>query len=189
MHQPDGGRVLVSTSGGPGSRLFGGLTGRGLGSVAKPLSSYSELALRLESDLPMERRGWSVMITAATDESVAVSATADLGWHLAEEMGREVMLVDGSFGDRGLSKVLGDGSGPGLMGLIEGAEFDDLDAETVWAATRPTRHPDVRFLGRGYGDNGRFVAARPELLRRFLDRKSTRLNSSHIQKSRMPSSA
>lgn len=108
------------------------------------------------------------MLAAATDESTAVSAIADLGWHLAEELGREVLLVDGSFGDRGLSKVLGDGSGPGLMGLIEGAEFDALNAETVWAATRPTRHPDVRFLGRGAGDNGRFVAVKPELLRQFL---------------------
>ena len=38
-------------------------------------------------------------------------------------------------------------------------------------------HEDVRFKN----DMGRF--------QRFLDRKSTRLNSSHIQKSRMPSSA
>ena len=116
----------------------------------------------------MERQGWSVMLAAATDESVAVSAVADLGWHLAEELGREVLLVDGSFGDRGLSKVLGDGAGPGLMGLLEGVELDGFDAETVWSATRPTRHPDVRFLGRGHGDNGRFVAARPDLLRGFL---------------------
>lgn len=108
------------------------------------------------------------MLAAATDESAAVSATADLGWYLAEELGREVLLVDGSFDDHGLSTVLGDGRGPGLMGLIEGAEFDELDAETVWAATRPTRHPNVRFLGRGAGGNGRFVAVKPELLRKFL---------------------
>ena len=31
--------------------------------------------------------------------------------------------------------------------------------------------------------------AERELLERYRDRKSTRLNSSHIQKSRMPSSA
>ena len=41
-----------------------------------------------------------------------------------------------------------------------------------------------RFLGRG------FYNPRPSLVCRLLtDRKSTRLNSSHIQKSRMPSSA
>lgn len=158
----------MSAYNGPGAGLLGRLTGKGLGTVAKPLSSYSELALRLESDLPEGRRGCSIMLAAATDESVAVSATADLGWHLAEELGREVLLVDGSFGDHGLSRVLGNGTGPGLMSLIADAELDNLDAETVWAATRPTRHPDVRFIGRGYGDNGRLVAARPELLRRFL---------------------
>lgn len=166
-------RVPVNPSDGFGSqllgRLAGRLTGRRLGSAARPLSSYSELALRLESDLPKDQRGRSVMLAATTDESVAVSAIADLGWHLAEELGREVILVDGSFGEHGLSRMLDDGSGPGLSSLIEDAEFDNLDPETVWAATRPTRHPNVRFLRRGHGGNGRLVAARPELLRRFLD--------------------
>ena len=48
------------------------------------------------------------------------------------------------------------------------------------------------WLGHSYGGRIAFelAARRPELVERLvLDRKSTRLNSSHIQKSRMPSSA
>ena len=35
----------------------------------------------------------------------------------------------------------------------------------------------------------RWLSLEPFMMRAFADRKSTRLNSSHIQKSRMPSSA
>ena len=39
------------------------------------------------------------------------------------------------------------------------------------------------------GHRGELVRVAEGYARNFLDRKSTRLNSSHIQKSRMPSSA
>ena len=41
-------------------------------------------------------------------------------------------------------------------------------------------------IGKDYADH---LAGKHELTRNEIDRKSTRLNSSHIQKSRMPSSA
>ena len=44
-------------------------------------------------------------------------------------------------------------------------------------------------LFRKYPTAGDFAALRQETLEQDIDRKSTRLNSSHIQKSRMPSSA
>ena len=64
----------------------------------------------------------------------------------------------------------------------------------------PNPHPsahqtgrDIRCFGRGNGQLRSVCAdrirARPGLRRLDRDRKSTRLNSSHIQKSRMPSSA
>ena len=47
------------------------------------------------------------------------------------------------------------------------------------------KHRD--YVGNVY--KGKVVKVLPGLQAAFIDRKSTRLNSSHIQKSRMPSSA
>ena len=59
---------------------------------------------------------------------------------------------------------------PGLMAMAGPADFERM--ARAYIAAHPSHHPSVRWFGA-----------------RLADRKSTRLNSSHSQQSRMPSSA
>ena len=68
----------------------------------------------------------------------------------------------------------------------------NLDAfETVMAAAKPLNYDKVLLLGDlvGYGADPNAVCERIRDLKPDADRKSTRLNSSHVKRSRMPSSA
>ena len=54
---------------------------------------------------------------------------------------------------------------------------------------RGSSHGETRIIRLGYFEHPSYVPLLRKAYERWRDRKSTRLNSSHIQKSRMPSSA
>ena len=73
------------------------------------------------------------------------------------------------------------------MAILKAATGDDKMAEVYFknSISYGTKIPDSwYFYGNFLAKQKRYAEAIP-----LLDRKSTRLNSSHIQKSRMPSSA
>lgn len=128
-------------------------------------ATYSWLALRLERDLPLTDGGRSVLVTAADEDTVGVQAVTELAWHLAEELGHSVLLVDGSFGVAPLSEAFGLERAAGVVDLLSGGP---LSRTVLRAAALPTRHESVALLPCGRGDNGRLIAARSELVREFL---------------------
>ena len=56
-------------------------------------------------------------------------------------------------------------------------------------AVKEDKKDVVEFIGRKFGLDPSTAEETHKIVLQTLDRKSTRLNSSHIQKSRMPSSA
>lgn len=128
-------------------------------------NSYSRLALRLERDLPYQQRGRTVLVAAADDDRVGVDAVTELAWHLAEELGHSVLIVDGTFGLAALSEAFGVGGSPGVMELLADG---GIGRGVLRAAAVPTQHEQVWLLPRGRGDNGRLIAVRSEVLRELL---------------------
>lgn len=136
----------------------------GVGSDKK-VNSYSWLALRLERDLNISERGRSVLVTAADDDQVGVEAITELAWHLAEELGHSVLMVDGTFGLSMLSKAFDVGESPGVVDLLAGPV---IGRTLLRAAAMPTQHEDISLLPRGRGDDGRLIAARSDTVRQLL---------------------
>jgi Mrp family chromosome partitioning ATPase len=129
--------------------------------------SYGRLAVRLERDLGKQDGGRSVLIVSAGDDAVGVEAMTELAWHLAESLGRSVLLVDGTFSQSALSKAFDiPGDAPGIMNLLDAPV---IDVDVLRAAVLPTQHADIGLLCRGHGDNGRLIAARSGPIRQLLD--------------------
>ncbi len=120
-------------------------------------SSFGLLALRLDADLVPGETGCSVLLTAVAEEAVAVESITELAWHLAEEQGRSVLLVDGTFGLGSLSQALGVDGAPGLTNLLLAATVDD---QALAGAEAATAHPGVKLLPRGSQGPGHLAAAR-----------------------------
>lgn len=111
-----------------------------------PPGSFSLLALRLERDLPRQDKGHSILIAAANDDAVGVEATVELAWCLAEELGRSVLIIDGTFDARALSASLGLGDKPGIAEFLYGAAQTHA---TLQALAQPTQHERVAVLAHG----------------------------------------
>ena len=92
--------------------------------------------------------------------------------------------------------------GASTLKLAVQSPFKDRAAKTVFAVLPPQRHAmnaplliDAKLAAHDAAPRLREIPynytsfSDREIVIRLLDRKSTRLNSSHIQKSRMPSSA
>ena len=134
-------------------------------------SSFGLLALRLDADLVPGEAGCSVLLTAVAEEAVAVESITELAWHLAEEQGRSVLLVDGTFGLGSLSQALGVDGAAGLTDLLLAATVDD---PALAAAEVPTAHPGVKLLPRGSQGPGQLVAARSNSLSQLLQSAQAR---------------
>jgi hypothetical protein len=128
-------------------------------------NSYSRLALRLERDLPFQQRGRTVLVAAADDDRVGIDAVTELAWHLADELGHSVLVVDGTFGLAALSEAFGVAGSPGVMELLADG---GIGRGVLRAAAVPTQHEQVWLLPRGRGDNGRLIAVRSDALRELL---------------------
>lgn len=132
----------------------------------KPSESYSRLALRLERDLAVADRGRSVLLTAADNDAVGVEAVTELAWHLAEELGHTVLMVDGTFGLGVLSRAFGLLESTGLIDLLATQQSSRTHLR---AAALPTQHERIFLLPRGQDDNERMIAAPSEAIRALLE--------------------
>lgn len=129
------------------------------------ITANSRLALRLERDLAQEGRGSSVLVMAADYDRVSVETTTEVAWHLAEDLGRRVLLVDGSFNRSGLTEVLGGAQSPGMLDLLA---TETLSEEAIRTTMRPTAHVGIEFIPMGQDERRRLVPARADVLRQFL---------------------
>ena len=120
-------------------------------------ASYSWLALRLEREFPVSERGRSVQVTAADDDNAGVEAITELAWHLAEDLGHAVLMIDATFGLSTLTRSFGITESPGLVDVLSDG---NVGRTMLRAAALPTKHEKVDLLPRGLGDNGRLIAAR-----------------------------
>lgn len=135
------------------------------------ITGYSRLAIRLEHDLSQNDRGSSVLVMAADFERVAVEATTELAWHLADDLGLRVILVDGSFNYSGLSKELdGEHKQPGMLDLLT---LKTLSEEAILETMQPTSHDRIVFIPTGLGDNTESAPARSSRLKEFLSITNT----------------
>jgi len=129
------------------------------------ITGYSRLAIRLEHDLSQTQRGSNVLIMAADFERVAVESTTELAWHLAEDLGLRVLMVDASFNDSGLTKVLGGADKPGMMDLLT---LKDLSEDAIIETMQSTSHERILFIPTGQGDQSGSAPARSSRLKEFL---------------------
>ena len=129
------------------------------------ITGYSRLAIRLERDLSQIERGSSVLVMAADFDRVAVEMSTELAWHLAEDLGLKVLMVDGGFNESGLTKALGGNHKAGLTDLLAA---DKLTEELVSDSLLRTGHSRISFLPVGGLDNGKHAPARSSVLNDFL---------------------
>lgn len=129
------------------------------------ITAYSRLALRLEREIANDSRGSSLLVMAAEYDRVAVEAVTELAWHLAEDLGHKVLLVDGSFNDLGLTKALGGIASPGLMHLLAA---DELTEDLIQSMIRSTPHARISYVPVGFSDHSRMAPARARVLSNFL---------------------
>lgn len=128
-----------------------------------PPGTFSLLALRLERDLQRKDKGHSILIAATDDDATGVEATVELAWCLAEELGHEVLLVDGAFDGRALSAALGLAE---KAGLSEFLDMPSQDGATLASLVQPTLHERISVLAHG-NDTGD-QAIRAEAIRQLL---------------------
>lgn len=126
----------------------------------------SQLALRLDRELANEHRACTVFIAGTDDDTAGAEACAELGLTLAEEYGRSVLIVDATFGKQGIGAMLGDGSAPGLVDLLE---KDDFGTHQLRALCQPTVNELVSWLPAGQRSNGHVASMHAKRLRAFLD--------------------
>ena len=122
-------------------------------------------------------------------ETLLVAAASDLGKALPE-LGSDFEARTG--GSSGIKLVVNFGaSGILAQQITHGAPFDVFLSADRRYIEQLARDGRVEAGSRRVYARGRLVLWAPKLSLHGLeeDRKSTRLNSSHIQKSRMPSSA
>lgn len=123
--------------------------------------TYSLLALRLERDLARQGKGRSILVTAARDDSVAVEATVELAWCLAEELGHTVLMVDAG-GSHALSTALAIGDKLGLSELLDGPVHGP---GALQLRLQPTQHERIAVLPHG---SDREITIRMESLRGLI---------------------
>lgn len=128
-------------------------------------TTYTRLALRLANDLMKPDSGSSVLIMAADYDRVAVEATTELAWQLADELGYRVLLVDGSFNGLGLTKGLGGEQERGIRDLLA---TKNLSEDDILATIRTTAHPGIGFIPVGSVDGPGLSPALADTLRQFL---------------------
>ncbi|MBI2800518.1 MAG: hypothetical protein HYX63_09605 [Gammaproteobacteria bacterium] len=132
----------------------------------KHRGTASQLALRLDRQLANEDRACAIFVAGADDDRVGVEACAEIALSLAEEYGRSVLMVDGTFGRQGIGSLLGDAFASGLIELLE---EDALEQQQLRAATLPTTNLLVSWLPAGRPTNGYVASAPSKRLRAFLD--------------------
>ena len=123
-------------------------------------------------------------------------AIADLEKDYLELSGFEVEVANE--GTLGLEKALSGEYDLFILDLmlpgVDGFEIcrkirDEKNTPIIMVSAKKDDIDKIRGLGLGADDYMTKPFSPSELVARVKDRKSTRLNSSHIQKSRMPSSA
>ena len=129
-------------------------------------TSYSRLALRLERELAEGDRGSTLLMMAAEYDRVAVESITELAWHLAEDLGHTVLLIDGGFNTLGLTKELG---GKECSGLTDLLSSEDLREELVRSAIRETQHARISFIPTGQAHSSRRTAVRGTLINELLE--------------------
>jgi Mrp family chromosome partitioning ATPase len=116
--------------------------------------SFLRLATRIEFELTDGGVGHSLLLAAPRSARIVSHATLELGFCLAEDLGRRVLLVDATFCNSGIGAVLGLEKNPGLADLLGGA--DRLFESTI----RATRHERIFIL-----TSGNVAATDPATLR------------------------
>ncbi len=117
-------------------------------------TAYSRLAHRLERELAQEGRGSTLLMMAAEYDRIAVESIAELGWHLADDLGYKVLLVDGGFNAMGLTRDLG---GKDCIGLTDLLASDDLSEDLVQSTIRTTPHSRVFHIPVGQDQSNRLT--------------------------------
>ena len=85
--------------------------------------SYRYLARQIETDLPVTDGGRTVLISSTVPLELSNEACLMFAHFLATELGRRVLLIDGTFGDQGVGSALGHAGAPGFVDTIYGAAF------------------------------------------------------------------
>ena len=80
--------------------------------------SYRYLARQIAVDLPRADRGRTVLLSAVVGPASNNEAMLMFSHALAEELDCRVLLIDGTFGEWGISAVLGHAGAPGLVDLV-----------------------------------------------------------------------
>ena len=134
-----------------------------------------------EKPRSLGRHGRTVTVIGTRGGVGASTVAANLGWMLAEKSKEKIALIDLDFRFGTLALQFDVESGSGLHeALRQPDRVDELFLER--SMRQATANLNILSTQEPLGEPSTFT---PE----SIDRKSTRLNSSHIQKSRMPSSA
>ncbi|MBV8593986.1 MAG: hypothetical protein JOZ27_06795, partial [Caulobacteraceae bacterium] len=94
--------------------------------------SYRYLARQIDNDIPASAGGKVVLLSRAAPPAACNESFLLLASTMRRELGCTVLLIDGTFGDGGISASLGLREAPGLADMArgEGLTFADVVVET-----------------------------------------------------------
>ena len=80
--------------------------------------SFRYLARQIDIDLPLNGRGRTILVSSPAPLGLSNEANLMFAHCLATELGRRVLMVDGTFSDRGVGSALGHAGAPGLLDVV-----------------------------------------------------------------------
>ena len=124
--------------------------------------SYRYLARQIEADLPPGDTGRCITFGSPGSMRLSVESLLMFSYFMQDELGREVLLIDATFGKNGVGAALGHGGSPGLMELLYDSrhEFNKL--------VQPTRRGKIFLLPPGSAPNEIFLPLKTEMVEPVL---------------------
>ncbi len=105
--------------------------------------SYRYLARQIDTDLPISGTGRTILVSSAIPLASSNEASLMFACFLATELGRRVLLVDGTFGQSGVGSALGHAGAPGLLDVVCSPNFP------LSQLVQPTARENVFLLPAG----------------------------------------
>lgn len=143
--------------------------------VGSAALSYRFLARQIENDLPSGELGRTILLSSSMPQAMSNEASLMFAHAMTEELGARVLLVDGTFGDRGVGAAVGVKGEAGFQDLLY--ESGPLDPSLI----RQTDKRGIFVLPSGRPRKGAPRPIEPERLLKVYEELTARFSYVLVQ--------